>query len=353
MNIVEEVVAVSNDYAARKIGPLNLAHMLGMRQINMLRSADKRRIPLVNALLARMTDKQIADQIEVGKEFVCGYRPGIVRDEKAFDSVAKTTAISAQYVTYVKQVLVNGLSLKMLDINSQQRQIVDQGCITVCRKMADIEAYRITAFDYFMSRISESVQNKESLHIIMIASMLSCTTVDMLRAYQDRKEVPSFSISAYLSLLSSSLTKEDFLHIEALFVYVKDAIIDMSENWHFYTEEEKSVKNTSIEKVTNIELHKHFYDLIVLHKSKKTPSIVEFIEARDRFIEFYAQYPPLTYLNKINGVYAISFNAIKRVIKSGDSTLAKMSTDFMNRTGKSYTYLYKAFARWEAKKNGH
>ncbi|MCH9743253.1 MAG: hypothetical protein K0U21_08615 [Proteobacteria bacterium] len=352
MNIVEDVVAVSDDYAIKKIGPLNLAHMLGMRQINMLHSIE-RRMPLVNAIVARMSDKQIADQIEVGKEFVCGYRPGIIRDEKVFDSVAKTTSISSQYLGYVKQVLVGGMTLKMLDVNSQQRQIVDQGCISVCRKMADIEAYRIAAFEHLMARINESLKEKNSDHSLIIASMLSCTTVDMVRNYSQHKEIPSFSIAAYYSLLHSFLTKEDISHIEDVFLYVKNAMIDMSENWHFYTEEERSVKNHSIEKATNIDLFQHFYNLIILHKGKKTPSITEFIEAKERFAQFYAKYPRLTYVNNINGVFAISFNGIKKIINGGDSTLAKMSSDFMNKTGKSYTYLYKAFSRWEAKKNAH
>lgn len=336
-----------NKTANEKVGIQNLAHMLGMRQINMIERNDMSRKELVHYLVSKMSDEQIRQQLEVGKEFVCGYRPGVVQDVAVFDEAASKTRISEGNKALVKKVLVDGIPLKSLEINGQEKQIIDQGCITVCRLLASVDRYRRTTACELVAKVQASLEDP-SLTMIVV-SCITGVSVPSLVNHIDKEsdQVPGFSIAAYMAMAKNMLDQSELREIESNIAKIRDFLLDMNLNWYLHSEG-LSKKTDKIQKALGTSTSIANLSLLFEKQNKQCPPVSEIFDLAQRINEFYEDFK-FNEIKEVNGVLISNFNNVKSSIESGKRTLYSVSHDFTSRSNKELTSFYNTYKRWLAK----
>lgn len=197
--------ALSEYESGRLLAPMRAAKLLGLRQYNQLTtSLQKNKRILFPLMVSTLSPKELERQIQVGEQFICGYRPGVIADETLFDELAFRTNISLPVLKLAKSVLVSGIPLEDLDIHGSgvtSRQSVDQACVTFCRMMVGIESYRTQAFKQALAHVSKHATRVEPFTVL---STLSGDSIKRLKEYESGAEVPTFSQAAFFSLISAS-----------------------------------------------------------------------------------------------------------------------------------------------------
>lgn len=340
----------NNKTAEKRISQQRLSWMLGMRQITMLERADMTRKIMMHYLVSKMSDNDIEEQIRIGKEFICGYRPGIIPNEQMYDEAAKKTRFSERNKELVKQVLVGGTPLKGLKISAQERQIVDQGCITVCRMFASIETYRKNTAVSLHSKVYDAIEDKRLS--FLVTSCVTGTAIKSIKSYldpNDSKMTPPFTSSAYFLLAEKFMSADEFREIEAMLKYIEQSLNDLIDNWMFYAEGIKK-KTYKIEKAIGAQILVENVHQLLVKQARECPDILALDDLKQNLVDFY-RLSKDEYMFSVNDVLAVSLSASQEAIESGRGSLYGISSGIRLKTDQNVTAFYKQFSRWKERNN--
>jgi hypothetical protein len=322
----------------------NLATILGMRQIGQLDRYQGVRMNVVGAILSTMTDSEIAKQVDIGKDFVCGYRPGIISDEGLFDFAADKTRLSPIYREFARQVLVDGVKVSSIDASWPVKQAVDQACISMCRQIASIDNYRINAVVNVVEKFNKLSLSSayDGTHVFAALTGLPLKTIN---AYLSGDVVPDFSLAGYSSLLLN-LPSKDVRAIYELFEMTAEKIKLLDDQYWFDT---SSGTKSKIDLISDGVVFKvkeflspcassgfKFADIYTIKSI--LIDIDNFILNADEAIK--GDKFVFTYKGSLIG----SFYALNTLIKNGVS-LFNMSQSYGKEHGKNETALYKRYVR--------
>lgn len=328
--------------AYAKVGLQRLAWMLGMRQINMIEKDNENRRELVHYLVSRLTDAEIEEQVMLGKEFVCGYRPGVIKDGAIFDEVTSGAKFSDKNKALIKEVLVYGKSLKSLKLSGSEKQTIDQGCITVCRKIAPIESYRKTAARELFLAINSALDEKQFSYIVM--SCLTGASIPTLMEYVDEEspKAPPFTFSAYCLLVKKAMDEKDYRELGLLVSSLSSSLHDLHKNCYFVGEGRK------VDKIKNvIGLDFNILNLISLFdkQNKHSPKPSELWDLKVSIDAFYNKFK-VSHMLKLGGCLVVSYNKVKDGILSGDLKLSVVSRSVGSVAGNQELAFFNAYNRW-------
>jgi hypothetical protein len=322
-----------------------LATILGMRQIGQLDRFPQSKMRVVNAILSRMSFDELAKCIEIGKDFVCGYRPGIIACNDDFNAVAEKTNIGPVYREFARQVLVDGVKISSINTDFSGKQVVDQACITICRQIAGIDSYRsntvkevITKFDIF----AEPDKIHKGSHVFASLSGLS---LKMVQSYLVGSVVPEFSVAAYASLLMK-MPNSEISVIYDLMNTVLDEVLLIDDNYWF--DSKKGIDSKMIIIGIPACFRSSLYVSPDINSTSVFPDVFSIQLTLDSILSFKAASNDAMkkddFYFTFKDVLVVDFLKVKALVDRGVS-LFYLSNVYGEETGKNKLALYNRYTR--------
>ncbi len=328
----------------------NLAAILGMRQINQLSQFPDYRLKIVSSVLSFMSEESKEKQIQKGKSFSFDFTPGCIGSKKDFDSYVSKSRMSDKLVPYCEKVLVDGVSLNELDIDSATKQSLEQACISINRIHCNKAKERIIEVKNTFKRFDKILKGKKHGSDYVFAA-LTGVSVAMASTYRfldetkadelDSSVIPNFTLTAYSSLLN---------HLpEDLVISISELITDISNKLSFFDNNFWIEGCSALKgKVDALSLLPSIKAGTILDKNKNSvfPNIFKLMDYSASIDSL------LTLLKKIDGFvfrtedgkHIGSFLKIKEMIGNGHS-LFSISKSYAEMFDKEQTALYHKYNR--------
>lgn len=335
--------------------------LMGMRQLSSLSNRlPLRREIVLNYLLDIMTDAQIQDQIEIGREFICGYRPGVIASAKDFEFITANSSMSAENLALVRKVLVDGTPLSALEISSLKKQEINQGCITVCRRIAGIERYRTKVAKMALDHCRASVSDDAMGDVIF--SMLTGFAPERIAhiANNDSDHASDhakveFTAAAYCSLLMR-FPAGDLQAMAQMIQAINDQLDWLDRNILFRASKifgslVTASKSKAMSALVSDEmaLALRHYMLTVRRGKNNTMDDLRTVYLLYRALEGIVKDVKSTRLPffVLRGVPALNYSEVDQRVESGERTLYELASEFSRITELDVTTLFNGYKRWK------
>jgi hypothetical protein len=327
-----------------KINRSKLAKILGLRQIGQIDRYSEVRIKIVSFILSTMSSKAIEKQTEIGKNFICGYRPGIIPNNEIFNSAAENSRLSPVYLDFARQVLVNGATISSLSANGSEKLAVDQACITLCRRLASIDTYRSQTVRDAIAHLDQFAVEGSTYNGVHLFASLTNTPLKTVNSWINNEIIPDFSSCAYHSILLH-LPRKDVVSLYKLFDDTAALIKTVDEDCWL---ESSSGLNHKIKLISgndsfkynefykpNMDSGSRFPDILMIRNVyDKLSEFLNFATSRDKN-DFSFEYN--------TGIFG-SFVLLKKLIDCGES-LFYLSKVYGEEHNKTKIALYNRYTR--------